>query len=138
MAKHGTQMTTEEQVTIKSLLAAGLTATMIAKRIGRDHHTVLSFARQGDTQLEVSVLRENLADSFEGLAHRLVDSITDEDIQKINAYQRTLSAGIAIDKCRLLREQSTTNVAVVIKDIAAIKAAGGIISNHISALDNDK
>jgi hypothetical protein len=105
-------MDIEEQTTIKSLLAAGFSATAIAKRIDRDHKTVLAFARQDDTKTAVADLREDLADAYEGLARRMIDSITDEDITKLNAYQRTVASGIAFDKMRLHRNQSTSNQSV--------------------------
>jgi len=64
-------MTTEEQMTVRSLLAAGFSATAIAKRIGRDHKTVVAFSRQSDTKAAVEDLREDLADAYEGLARRM-------------------------------------------------------------------
>jgi hypothetical protein len=40
----------------------------------------------------------------------MVESISPEDIAKINAYQRTLSAAVATDKARLLRGNSTERI----------------------------
>jgi len=114
-----TRMTLEEQTTIKSLLAAGFSATAIAKRIDRDHKTVVAFSRQDETKAAVMDLREDLADAFEGLARRMIDSITDEDILKLNAYQRTVASGIAYDKMRLQRGQSTNNTSIFFHCVAA-------------------
>ena len=61
----------------------------------------------------VEVIREELADRYDELHHRLLDSITDTDIQKINAYQRIVSCGIITDKVRLLRGQATENHLVI-------------------------
>jgi hypothetical protein len=107
-----TRMTLQEQSEVKALLAAGISPTAIAKKIGRDHKTVVSYAKEPGTVAEVADLREDLSDAFEGLARRMVDSITDSDIEKINAYQRAVAAGIATDKMRLLRGQATSNQSV--------------------------
>jgi hypothetical protein len=50
-----------------------------------------------------------MSDFYEGL---MLTSISDDDIHKINAYQRMISAGIATDKSRLLRDQSTENISM--------------------------
>ncbi len=43
---------------------------------------------------------------------RLLTSISDEDILKLNCYQRVIAAGITVDKLRLLRDQSTENISI--------------------------
>jgi hypothetical protein len=53
----------------------------------------------------------------------MVDSITDEDITKINAYQRTIAAAAATDKMRLLCCQETPTVSILFNIIS--EAAGG-------------
>ncbi len=57
-------------------------------------------------------MKKDLASSFEGLANRMVDSITDADILELDAYKRTLSGAIATDKCQLLRGLPTENINV--------------------------
>jgi len=107
-----TRMNLEEQAQVKALLAMEISPTAIAKQIGRDHKTVVAYSREPGTIAEVNEIKEDLADVYEGLARRMVDSITDEDISRINAYQRTVAAGIATDKMRLIRGQSTSNQSV--------------------------
>ena len=109
-----TRMNIEEQANVKVLLAAGISPTAIAKKIGRDHKTVIAFSKIPATVQEVGELKQDLADAYEGLARRMVESITDEDITKINAYQRTIAAAAATDKMRLLRDQSTENIATIL------------------------
>ncbi len=43
---------------------------------------------------------------------RMLTTISDEDITRINAYQRTVSAAVSTDKMRLLRGHSTENIAL--------------------------
>lgn len=105
-------MTDEEKVQIKSFLAVGFSPTAIGKKLNRDHKTILAYTKKPETVLEVAELKEDLADAYEGLARRMLDSITEEDIQKINAYQRTIAASAATDKMRLLRNQSTSNASL--------------------------
>jgi len=59
--------------------------------------------------------KRELAQEYEELARRMLTSIKDDDIQRISAYQRTLSAAVSTDKMRLLRDQSTDNVAALIE-----------------------
>jgi hypothetical protein len=51
----------------------------------------------------------------------MLDSITDQDIEKINAYQRTLSAAVATDKMRLPKNQSTENVTAIVALIKRVQ-----------------
>ena len=110
-------LTVKELEQIKALRASGLTYHAISKEIDRDPKTVKKACLEPQAAQEIQVMKEELADMFEGLAKRMITSITDEDIQKINAYQRTVSAGISTDKMRLLREESTDNVAMTIQEI---------------------
>ncbi len=103
----------EELEQIKALRASGLTYHAIAKRIGRDAKTVKKAFLQPGMANNIEVMRKKLADHFEDLAYRLITSIKDEDIEKTNTYQRVVSAGISVDKMRLLREQSTANVSLL-------------------------
>ncbi|MEW6214967.1 MAG: helix-turn-helix domain-containing protein [Nitrospirota bacterium] len=104
-------LTVKELEQIKALRASGLSFHAISKEIKRDPKTVKKACLEPQTANEIQVMKEELANFFEDLARRMITSITEEDIQKINAYQRTLSAGIATDKMRLLKEQSTENIA---------------------------
>lgn len=110
-------LTVEEQQKIKALVAMGKTYHAIAKEIGRDAKTVKKFAILPESEVEITEKKKELVEFYEDLARRMLDSITDADIVKINAYQRTVSAGIATDKMRLLSEKSTGNIALLIATI---------------------
>ncbi|HXE95577.1 MAG TPA: hypothetical protein VN642_04190 [Dongiaceae bacterium] len=75
---------------------------MAAKKIGRDHKTIIAFSKQPATVEDEREMKEDLADAYEGLARRMIASITDSDISKINAYQRTIAASAATDKMHLV------------------------------------
>ena len=47
---------------------------------------------------------------YEGLARKLILSITPEDIDKASMLQKVTASGIAFDKMRLLRGESTANL----------------------------
>lgn len=102
-----TPLTLEEKEKINFLSAAGRTPNAIGKAINRSPHTIARHLRCPEAQEKVEVIKLELADVFEDLARRMVDSITDDDILELSAYQRTISSGIAVDKMRLLRDQST-------------------------------
>lgn len=66
----------------------------------------------------VEEAKGKLADVYESTARRMLASITDADILKINAYQRTVASGIATDKMRLLRGESTSNQSIFFRIVA--------------------
>jgi IS30 family transposase len=107
------KLTTEEQHQIAIMAAEGFTAHTIGKRLQRDAKTVRAALRKPETAVLVEDKKAELADAYEQLARRFLSSITDEDVTKINAYQRMVAAGIATDKMRLLRDQSTSNVSLL-------------------------
>ena len=55
--------------------------------------------------------RGDLANRFEARAHEFLDAVTPEKIAEAGLRDLMTSAAIATDKMRLLREQSTVNVA---------------------------
>ena len=105
-------LTVKELEQIKVLRASGLTYHAIAVETNRDPKTIKKACLEPEASTQIQEMKQELADMFEGLAQRMITSISDEDIQKINAYQRTVSAGISTDKMRLLKGQSTENIAV--------------------------
>ena len=105
-------LTVKELEQIKTLRASGLTYHAISREIDRDPKTVKKVCLDPQASIEIQEIKQELADMYEGLAKRMLTSITEEDIQKINAYQRTVSAGISTDKMRLLRNESTENIAI--------------------------
>lgn len=106
----GKPMNIIEKEKCKVQRAIGGTYHAIAQDLNRSPHTIKKYVEQPDAKEEIRELKADLADMFEGLAHRLLNSITQADIEKLNAYQRTVGSGIAVDKMRLLREQSTENI----------------------------
>ena len=109
------QLTTEERERIKILLAEGLSYSAIGRTLGRDHKTIAKVATEPRMALAVLNKKKELADEYEELARRMLTSIKDSDIERISAYQRTLSAAVSTDKMRLLRDQSTDNIAAVVE-----------------------
>lgn len=97
---------------IKVLKASGLSYYAVAKKVGRDHKTVKRCCQDPRNAEEIKVIQQELASYFEDLSMRLITSVTDEDIQKLNGYQRIISAGICVDKLRLLRNESTENISI--------------------------
>ncbi len=97
---------------IKVFRANGASYHAIGKRLGRDHKTIKKACLDPEMATEIERVTVKLADRFEDLATRMVVSISDEDITRINAYQRTVAGAIAADKMRLLTGQSTENISL--------------------------
>ncbi len=112
MAKSPISLNVMELQQIKALRASGLTFHAISKRLDRDPKTIKKACLDPEMATEIEQVKVALADRFEDLAVRMVASISDEDITRISAYQRTLSGAIATDKMRLLRGASTENISL--------------------------
>ncbi len=108
----GKRLTNPEIEQIKILRASGLTFHAISVEIQRDPKSIKNICLKPLIASEIMEIQEELADAYDGLARRMIESITDEDIRKLNAYQRTIAAGICTDKTRLLNNQSTENISI--------------------------
>jgi hypothetical protein len=89
-------------------------------------HEVLE--RYGLTKNLVRDYKNNRADILTGLQHRIIKSITEQDIQKAPLAARMMAIGISYDKERLERGQSTNNIIQLHGDIAKIKGMQSIIN----------
>jgi len=108
------RLNTQEIKTIITRTAEGITPNAIGKELQRCNKTVAAVLQREGISAQVDVVRQELADRYEELNHRLLDSISNTDIAKINAYQRIVGCGILTDKVRLLRGQSTSNSVAVL------------------------
>ena len=66
--------------------------------------------------------KKHRADVIAIKGRKILNSLTDEDIQKAPAGQRVMMYGILYDKERLERGESTHNIASIHTDIQALKA----------------
>jgi len=107
-------LTLAEKEQIALLHANGDTPSAIGKKLGRDHKTVGKALSAPDMRGRVEELQEELSARYMETAFRLIESITDSDISKINAYQRTIAGCALVDKIRLMTGMSTSNTAIVI------------------------
>ncbi len=112
MAKRPTPLNVMELEQVKVLRASGLTYHAISKQVDRDPKTIKKACLDPDMATEIEQVKVALADRFEDLAVRMIVSISDKDITRINALQRTTAAAIAVDKRRLLVGLSTQNISI--------------------------
>lgn len=77
---------------------------------------------------QLQEMKATLADHFVATAYRTVASISDEDISKASLQQKATSAGILLDKHRLMTGQTTQNagLAVFFKAISG-SVPGGVV-----------
>ena len=62
---------------------------------------------------EVQLFDKSKVSILKDLQRRIINSISDDDLVKMNAYQKTTMLGILIDKERLIAGQSTSNQQVL-------------------------
>ncbi|HKM79935.1 MAG TPA: hypothetical protein VJY15_03110 [Candidatus Acidoferrum sp.] len=96
-------LNTEEIARVKQLSGLGRSARAIARELHRSPHTIARLLRLPVVAVEVQKIKGDLSQTFEGLAERLLASITDGDIAKLDGYKKTLSAAIAADKSLVLK-----------------------------------
>jgi len=97
-------LTTEEIERAKVYVAQGYSFRRTARELKRSDHSIKkALTAFPEVIAEVKAIKAELVDIFDDVALRMVGSITDDDIKKLNAYQRTVSGAIAVDKSRLLK-----------------------------------
>ena len=78
--------------------------------------------------------QENQADIFDSLAYRLLESVTQDKLDKTKPMEAITGAAILIDKARLVRGQATSiNANVLIDLVRAVRAeqAGGTLGGTL-------
>lgn len=122
--KKRSPLTETERERAKVMNAGGATGNAIAKTIGRNRRTVQRFLDLPATREQVGVQREVLAGMFDEVAYRTVAGVSDKDIEKANLVQKLTSAGIAVDKAAMLRNEYPVaiNVTALLDVAEAIRA----------------
>ena len=103
----------EEKAKIALLTAQGESARAVGRELGRSAQTVTKALKEPETALQVQTISERLADKFEKQAEAALDGITKEKIQVAGVRDLSVSAGILIDKGRLIRGQNIGTVSVL-------------------------
>ena len=85
-------LTTEEIERAKVYVAQGYSFRRTARELKRSDHSIKkALTAFPEVIAEVKAIKAELVDIFDDVALRMVGSITDDDIKKLNAYQRTVS-----------------------------------------------
>lgn len=96
---------------LAALAANGGDANATAKQLEIPRTTLRQWAR-GARHPEATQMsqekRAPLADTFEDIAYRLLNGVTDEKIKSAEVSRLLTAAGISVDKMRLLRGQPTS------------------------------
>lgn len=112
----------ERAACLAALAANGGNLKKTARQAGVPEATLRKWAR-GDARRPGADLcarkKAELADLFEAQARDCLAAITPEKVAAANVQQLLVSAGVAVDKMRLLRNQPTENVAslVIVEEI---------------------
>jgi hypothetical protein len=100
-----------------------LSNTEIARKVDCDESNVRSVLRRFGYTLPVETLRkfqDNKADVYDALQHRLLESITDDKLSKMQPYPAVVATGILEDKARTIRGQATGINATLIVDLVEL------------------
>jgi hypothetical protein len=84
---------------------------------------VLKAFMGGKSDEELRSYQEHQADIFDSLAYRLLESVTQDKLDKTKPMEAITGAAILIDKARLVRGQATSiNATVLIDLVRAVRA----------------
>ena len=121
--KKKTPLTESEKERAKVLHAGGKSPNAIAKSLGRNRRTVAKFLDKPEVRQQVNIQREELAQMFDTVAHRVVSSVSDKDVERASLVQKLTSAGIAVDKASMLRGESPgpLNVHVLLEAVSIVR-----------------
>lgn len=119
--KGALSLTVEEIERAKSLFALGRSYRAIGRELGRSAHAVKRLLEKPAVAAEVSVKKIELADLFEQRSRETLEAVTKKDIEGASLLQKATSSAIFLDKCRLIRGESTANLNVtVLMDLAQL------------------
>ena len=98
--KGRTCLSVDEVLRAKALAAAGGSHRSIARSLGRSACAIKHAlnAHPEVAEEEVVAMQKRMGGTFDGLAQRMVGSISDDDIRKMSTYQRVVAGAIATDK----------------------------------------
>ena len=119
-----------------------LTTGEIARAVGcsaQNVSEVLKTFLGHNTREHLADYQENQADIFESLACRLLESVTQDKLDKTKPMEAITGAAILIDKARLVRGQATSiNATVLIDLVRAVRAeqAGNQHTIRAASADN--
>jgi predicted transcriptional regulator len=120
--KPKTPPTTEEQQTIVTMSASGLSQSKIAQIIGRSRHMVKNALAEPEIQRAVKDEKAELAQLYREKARDIVSSISSADIEDASLQQKAVSSGILLDKSLLLTgDMPNINVQVLLDVAHAIR-----------------
>ncbi len=103
-----------------------LSEAQIAKRVGCDpanvHRVLKRFLGDDISQDDHQVFQDRKAEIYDRIQHRMLGSITDDDIAKAPLLPRVTAAAILEDKARVIRGQATQiNVTHLLDAVAMAK-----------------
>ena len=111
----GNRLDPIDRITVKALLSSDNTAYQVSKKTGISHQTVMRIKRDPNiiAPAELDIIKRSMTGNMMLVADRITNSIDDDTIQNASLLQRVTSAGILIDKSRLMSNESTANVSML-------------------------
>jgi hypothetical protein len=103
---------TEEKAMIATLAATGKTPYSIGKEIDRDIRTIQAALKSEEVQGMVVETQERLGLKYQAVAEKILDSITETDLEKASLQQKSISSATMLDKARLALGLTTENIGV--------------------------
>jgi hypothetical protein len=110
--KGAVALTAPEIAQVKAFGALGYSHRRIGRELGKSPHTVAKALTGPGVVAEVKTLKADLADLYESLTRKTLEAVTEKDIQSASLLQKITSTGMMVDKMRLLRDESTSNMNV--------------------------
>lgn len=102
------------QRTVALLSAHGDSVSKISRKTGLHHTSVKRVLQEPAVIVDKAKMEERLASKFEQLAEAILDSVSEDDLLKASLQQKSISSATMLDKARLIRGQSSMNIAQIL------------------------
>jgi alpha-D-ribose 1-methylphosphonate 5-triphosphate synthase subunit PhnL len=128
--------TVAEVAQVASMAAAGWSQNRIARSIGKSRHMVGNILKKPEVQRTVQSQKVEIAELCMEKGRAIITSIGPKDIDKASLQQKSIAAGVMIDKSLLLAGEPTAiqNISVLLDVVEAIKARKQLATEPLKEL----
>jgi transposase len=130
--KRGRPKKTKDQ-TVKAMVIAGMTEREIAKAMNSPKTTVHDMIHRNFTQEELETFKTQEANALRAFRLKYLELIDQTDIKKMISTRGFTDYGIAYDKERLERGQTTGNIGVGVALSEPLQAAVDLIARRAAS-----
>lgn len=109
----------EIKTKIAALSATGMSFRKIAGQVGVSDKTVANVLKEPAVAADVQEFEKRFARKLDDTAEKILDRISDTDIERAGLRDKCVSIGVLTDKSRLVKGKSTSNQSILFSIVEA-------------------